>query len=438
MKGTLTMTRREIKRVSILEHVQKGNITLKQASENMELCYRHAKRLKSKFQEYGPEGLMHGNRGRYSQKSISKEKKRKILELFQNVYFDCNDTHFTELILERENIKISRESVRKLLRAAGIKPKRKRRPVKHHSRRPRKKQMGIMVIWDGSPHHWFGDDKPPCCLMSAIDDATGKILAAVFVKAECSSGYLKLLYKIIEKWGIPMSIYHDGHSSLIRFDDNWSLQEQKQGYQFPTHVGRVLEELGIRTILAHSAQAKGRVERPFGVLQDRLIVELRLAGITTPDAANPWLDDYYIDRYNERFSIVSTHKGATFRKIGKRALYYYIAFAYEAVVSNDNCVRLGGLFIDIPRNPINRRSYAKCKVLVKQHIDGKWTVWFQNKKIAFYPQTEFKAPVRSWKHSSARKKDSTKGAKEAFQVYIASKPASPERGHFHFAVEGTY
>jgi len=291
----------------------------------------------------------------------------------------------------------------------------------------------MMVQWDGSPHKWFGPDRSACCLMAAIDDAEGKMLGAVFVPAESSEGYLRLLEMMLRNHGAPLSIYHDRHSSLVRTDDYWTLEEQLQGFQYPTHVGRVLDELGVTSIPAYSPQAKGRIERLFGILQDRMIVEMRLAGITNMDAANKWMEEVYMERHNAKFAKPAPKEGSVFRKMSKKEIHHSVAFAYEAVVANDNCVRLGGIIIDIPPGK-NGTGCAKQKVMARQHLNGTWSVWKGDKQIAAHKATEFKQPFRSWKQKKYR---TASKAKEALQVYIASKPASAKRGHFPLAVRGT-
>jgi hypothetical protein len=138
-----------------------------------------------------------------------------------------------------------------------------------------------MVLWDGSPHPWFGSKDPPCCLIAAIDDAKGKLLAARFFLFEGAFGYLWLLKRIAKQYGMPLTIYQDRHGALYRNDFHWTLEEQLAGRQEPTQVGWALEALGIRPIAALSPQAKGRIEKLFGTLQDRLGAELRLEGIHT-------------------------------------------------------------------------------------------------------------------------------------------------------------
>ena len=434
MMGDIVMSRKELQRVRVMERVIAGALTLVEASMYLGVSYRQSKRLKGKYQSRGPVGMIHGNRGRKPSNSLEQSLKEQIRTLSQSKYKNTNDIHFTEILEEREGITISRETVRKIRRSSGQKAKRKRRASKHRSRRPRKASQGMLVQWDGSHHWWFGNDRPPCCLLAAIDDADSKLLAAMFVPEETSEGYLRLLRNLLLKHGIPMGIYHDRHTIFVRTDDSWTIEEQMLGRQYPTHVGRVLEELNICSVQAFSPQAKGRVERSFGTLQDRLIAELALEGISDMTEANNWLGRVFIRRYNRRFAKKPESVSSAFRKISKPEIYHYVSYAYEAVVGNDNCVRLGGLVIDIPK-PAHRMSYAKKKVVVKQHVDGKWTVWDGDNKIASYKSTPFKEPLRSYKIRSGKER---RFGKHALQVYINSKPATPDRGHFPVAIRGTY
>src|SRR4030067_1936681 len=161
MKGDIVLSQKEIQRVRVMEQVMNGAVTLVQASEFIGVSYRQAKRLKGCYRSRGPEGVIHGNRGREPSNALDESKKELILSLSSGKYAECNDSHFTEMLKEREGIIISRESIRKLRRSNGQKPKRKRRPVKHKSHRPRKECQGMLVQWEGSPHHWFGEGQPP-------------------------------------------------------------------------------------------------------------------------------------------------------------------------------------------------------------------------------------------------------------------------------------
>ena len=297
------MGQKQLQRWHLMKMVEVGKITLKEASERIGVSYRQAKRIGRAIREKGMKGLVHGNRGRPSNHRIKKSLRGKVLELSKGVYWDFNDTHFTEKLRECEGVALSRETVRKLRREAGMGPKRRRRAPKHRKRRERMAREGWMVLWDGSPHRWFGPDRPPCCLMAAIDDATGKLLAASFFPFEGSSGYLWLLKEMVKKYGIPMIIYQDRHGALHRNDHHWSLEEQLAGRQEPTQVGLALEALGIRPIPALSPQAKGRVKRLFATLQDRLMAKLRLKGIETIQEANSFLQWIFLKDFNRRFAV---------------------------------------------------------------------------------------------------------------------------------------
>jgi transposase len=412
------MSQRELQRVGLLTGVLEGQVPLQEAAGLMGVCYRQAKRLKAVLVRAGPGGLAHGNRGRSPTNRIGAEVRAKVLALSREKYADFNDTHFAEMLAEREGIEVSRDWVRRVRRETGIGPKRRRRSQRHHRRRPRKEQAGAMMLWDGSPHRWFGEDRRPCCLMAAVDDATSRLLWGRFEQAETSLGYLRLLREVVDRHGIPASVYQDRHSALFRNDDHWSLEEQLRGEQDPTQVGRALQALGIVAIPALSPQAKGRVERLFGTLQDRLIAEMRLAGIETIEKANRWLSEVFIDRYNRRFSLKPASKRSLFRRPGRLDLEVALSFFYEAKVGHDNAVRIGGLVIDVPPGP-GGRGYAKKRVEVRQLLDGSWRVMAEGKTIATHPPTELNAPTR------ARTRRRAKGAADWTWVYRASAPLDP-------------
>jgi len=326
--------------------------------------------------------------------------RKKVVAWAEGPYAGFNDTHLTEILAEREGVTIGRETLRTILRAAGLRAKRKRRPPRHRKRRERSPQKGLMVLWDGSPHPWFGPERPKATLMAAVDDADGELLCAFFAREETSLAYLQLLESLATSHGLPASIYHDRHSALHRNDDSWSLEEQLAGKQRPTQVGQALEELGIESIPALSPQAKGRVERLFGVLQDRLLAEMRLDGITTPEAANRYLEDSWIQRYNHRFQRKPASAESAYRTSKDLDLKKILSFRYQATVLNDNTVHLGGLLIDIPPGP-RGRSYAKARVEARQHLDGSWSVYYHEKLIAQASPTPLAQPKRARRASQS-------------------------------------
>jgi transposase len=415
-RDIIGMSQRERQRYHLLKMVIGGRITLREASSVIGVSYRQAKRLKKKLKTLGAKGLVHGNRGRPSTRALPPELATRIIELSQKTYATFNDTHFTEKLNEIEGITVSRDMVRRLRRANGIKPKRRRRARRHFKRRPRKPQEGMMVLWDGSPHRWFGNDRSPCCLMAAIDDAKGTLCEAFFLPYECSYGYLKLLQRMVTTYGIPASIYQDRHSTLHRNDDHWTLEEQLKGEQDPTQVGGALKSLGITPIFALTPEAKGRVERLFGVLQDRLIAEMGLMGITDMDAGNRFLTEQFIDEYNRRFGVAAELCQKAWRRVPKGLdIDRAISFHYQAVVGNDNTVRLGGMVIDIPEGP-QRRGYAKAKVEVDQLLDGSWRVYYKDTLIAHTDPSPLQEPIRA----KRRRKSHVRAASDEQWVYMAS------------------
>jgi transposase len=398
--------------------VEGGKITLGEAAKKIGVSYRQAKRIRRALRIKGVKGIIHGNTGRIPWNRTTDCIRQRVIEFSRELYRDFNDMHFTEELSEDQKIELSRETVRKLRRRVGIEPKRRRRAPGHRKRRERKAQEGAMVLWDGSPHHWLGPDHPACCLMAAIDDATGKLLVARFFPFEGSSGYLWLLRELVKRHGIPLVMYHDRHGSLHRNDSHWSLEEQLAGRQEPTQVGLALEALGIESIAALSPQAKGRIERLFGTLQDRLIAELGLEGVQSLEAANRFLK-VFISRFNRRFAVCPRESEKAWRKVPLELdLDRMISFRYRSVVGNDNSVRIGGLILDLPPGP-HRRSYAKAHVELRQLLNGAWRVYYQDQVIAKHPSTELRDPVRALKHSRH-----IKGASHEQWVYLASAPPS--------------
>ena len=419
MKGDrLVVSQRELQRWQLMGLVEVGKITLGEAAVTMGVSYRHAKRIRARVKVEGVKGVVHRNRGRPSPRRTPEPIRERVLELSWGPYEGFNDSHFTEQLVDHYGIALSRETVRKLRRAAGIAAKQKHKARRHRKRRERKAQEGLMVLWDGSPHQWFGPEHPPCCLLPALDDATGKVLAARFFPFEGSAAYLWLLHRVVSDYGIPLSIYQDCHGALRRNDSHWSLQEQLAGRQEPTQVGMALESLGIEPIFALSPQAKGRIERLFGTLQDRLIAELKLAGISTMEAANAFLETTFIAEFNRRFAVAPRESQKAWHRLPQGLdLNRIISFHYRATVGNDNTVKLGGIVIDIPEGPC-RRSYAKAKVEVRQLLDGSWRIYYGDTLIATHPSTALREPLRALQ----RKKYHTKGAQSYCWVYLASAP----------------
>jgi transposase len=376
------MSERQWKRLDAVERIGRGALTSGEAAAALGLSVRQVRRLRRGVEKRGREGVVHGNTGRAPAHRVAEKVRVRIVELRRTKYGGFNDHHFTEKLGAVEGVEISRASVQRLLRAAGIGPRRKRRAPKHRRRRDRKPQAGLMILWDGSRHDWLEGRGPMLCLMGAVDDATGELLpGAHFVEQECAAGYLTVLHAIAAEKGRPWSAYMDQHGSLKRNDAHWTLAEELRGVQAPTQVGQALQALEIEGIYALSPQAKGRVERLWGTLQDRLVSELRLVGARTVEQANTGLARYRPE-HNRRFAIRPADTVPAWRPVRRGTdLERLCSFAYEATVLNDNTVRLAGLIIDVPPGP-RQRSYAGARIELRQLLDASWRVYLGDTLIA--------------------------------------------------------
>ena len=288
-EDTLTMSRKEVPRAGLVKAALAGQITNAQGAVALGLSVRQFQRLKRRFQRAGPRGLLHAGRGRRSSRALPPQLRARVAKLLQTVYRDVNDCHVTEKLREVEGLPVGRESVRQIRRALGLPAKHRRRPRSHRARRTPAAQPGALVLVDGSDHDWLEGRGPRLTLVGMLDDATGHPLALHFRPEEDLHGYLTLLAQLATDHGLPLAFYGDRLNVFVRNDAHWSLEEQLQGAQHPTQFGRILRELGIGYIAAGSPQAKGRIEKLWGTLQDRLVVELRLRGIATREAANAFL-----------------------------------------------------------------------------------------------------------------------------------------------------
>ena len=400
----LRVSQREIHRMHVVRLTMEGRETVGRAARLLGISPRQMKRLRRKMKERGVEGLLHGNRGKAAWNKTASEKIEKLLELAQGRYQGLNDTHLSEKLKEKEKIAVSRATVRTILRQAGIAAVRKRGVKRHYKRRERKAQEGALLLWDGSPHHWFGDQPGQCNLTAVIDDATGALLHGVFTVEEDAQSYLVCLRQILLEKGIPLALYMDRHGIFRRNDDHWSLQEQLAGEQTPTQVGQALRELGIEPIFALSPQAKGRVERLFNTLQDRLVQELRLAEISTPQEATSFVNGPFKADFNTRFAKPARESQTAWRLLPRGLDVDRIcSFSYQATVGNDNAVRLGGIILDIPPGP-RHRGYAKARVEVRHLLDGRWRVYSKNEMLLETTPPVVQAPLRTLRRRQRRTK----------------------------------
>jgi transposase len=376
----ITLTMQDEKRLDVIQRVYRDELTVVQAALVMGVSERQCYRVKARVGKVGAKGVVHGNRGRRCKRKTKEKTVGRVVELARGKYQGFNDHHLTEKLKEQEQIELSREKVRRILRAEGIASPRKRRGIKHRSRRERRASEGMMLQVDGSPHDWLQGRGPPLCLIGAIDDATNKVMGAFFTQAESSWGYFTLFSDTFRQYGLPQSIYSDCHS-VFWTDREATIDEQLLNKRPTTEVGRGLEELGVTLILAHSPQAKGRIERLWNTFQDRLVSELRLAKAKTIEQAQAVLERY-LPVHNRKFSMPATAEPA-WRKVSSLLIERALCFKQQRTVAKDNTVTFEGTVFQIPKtSPL--RSHANKRIDVHVLLDGAVEFFYKSEKIATF------------------------------------------------------
>jgi len=375
MKGdSITLTTTEQRRLIVLNHLGAGALSNEGAAQLLHLSVRQVQRLHADYRVRGAAALAHGNRGRRPAHALDPEVARRVVELATDTYAGFNQQHLTEMLNEHEGLDLSRTTVHRILTAAGLRTPRRRRSPRHRQRRDRYPREGMLLQIDASRHDWLEGRGPRLSLVGAIDDATSKVPWATFREQEDAQGYFELMRQVVVRRGIPMAVYSDHHSIFwLTKDKELTLEQQFEGRRQPTQFGRLLEELGVELILAYSPQAKGRVERLWGTLQDRLTSELRLAGAATREQAQDVLI-HSLPRHNRRFAVPAPDPELAWIPWPKdRHLDEFFCFKYRRVVDKDHTVRFGSHLLDIPVNP--GQSLARARVTVHEGFDGSLAVF---------------------------------------------------------------
>ena len=344
------MGNRDARRLGLIHAALQGRVTNGEGAAALGLSVRQFKRLRRQVRQHGARGVVHGNRGRPSTRRLAEPTRQRVHELLTGEV-KVNDHHLAELVSE-EGLPVSPASVRRERRRLKLAPKRRRRPPRHHRRRERAARRGALVLIDGSPHPWFTDAGASYSLLGAIDDATGEILALTFRPTEDLHGYVTLLRDLIRTHGMPLALYGDRSGILVRNDRHWTLEEELAGRQTPPQFGRMIEDLAIRFIAATSPQAKGRIERLWGTLQDRFATELRLKGLDPLARATAYIPAFIV-RHNRRWACDPREACTAFRA-APRDLDRLLACRYRRVVARDNTVSIPGRWAQVPPGPHHR------------------------------------------------------------------------------------
>jgi hypothetical protein len=374
-KDVLEMSQRERDVLKVMSLVLKGERTQAEAARLLGRSVRQVRRLQRRLEGRGDGGVVHGLRGRPSNRAVDEAVRERVLGLYREHYAGFGPTLAAEKLLEGHELPVGRETLRQWLLAAGLwTPKRRR--DRHRSRRQRKACFGEMVQADGSEHDWLEGRGPRMVLVGMIDDATSRVVAR-FYPAETTEAYLDLVGRWVRKYGRPLAWYSDRHS-VFRADEVVGGER----LAVPTQFSRALGELGIGLISANSPQAKGRVERLWGTAQDRLVKELRLAGAATLERANAVLEAKFLPWFNRRCTVKAASGNDAHRPLGKaHDLAAILSVQETRVVANDYTIRFGGRAYQLlpPVWPGQRGG----KVTVERRLDGSMRVRFKHRYLEY-------------------------------------------------------
>lgn len=363
----ITLGDKELERLLVVNQVKERIITQAEAAERLGLSIRQIRRVLKRIASEGAEGIKSRPKG--GNRAFGDEFKRQVLACVTTHYHDFGPTFASEKLQSRDNLRVNRETLRQWMIEAELWKGRTRKKARIHQSRERRPRFGELVQIDGSHHAWFETRGSKCCLLVFIDDATGHILGLHFSKGETTMGYLKLIQHHLENYGRPIAYYSDKHSVF-----KTTRTQNTDGYLQDTQVHRALRELRIELILANSSQAKGRVERVNLTLQDRLIKEMRLRGISSIEEANEYAPEFMID-YNKKFAILPADSEDAHRPVvqGKEKLRRILSIQSQRKLTKNLEFSMGGKIYQIQTKTTGYRLRYKT-VNICKHIDDSMEV----------------------------------------------------------------
>jgi transposase len=354
---------RMIKFTSVLSRYEAAELSQLEAAELLGVGERTFRRWRQRYEEEGAPGLLDRRLGKASGKRVPVDREAEVEALYRTRYSGFTAKHFHEHLVQRHGFAWGYTWTKTFLHSKGLLERAERRGA-HRRKRPRRPMPGMMLHQDASRHAWLGG-QPALDLIVTLDDATSAILSAFLVEEEGTASTFRALEEVFGRHGLPLSLYTDRGSHYFYTPEAGGKVDRSR----LTQVGRALDHLGVEHIAATSPQARGRSERAFHTLQDRLTKELALAKITMIDAANAYLQDIYIPAHNGRFAIEAEQKGSAFIAIPGIDLGEILCVQEERQVGNDNCVSFNRLKLQIPASPL-RPHFVKARVKVRQYHDG--------------------------------------------------------------------
>ena len=377
----IALSQRERDRVKVLHEVERKHLRQRKAAERLGLSARQVRRLLRRVKREGDRGLIHRLRGRPSNRRIPGSRQRRIVAEVQRRYRDFGPTLACEH-LARQGLGVSRETLRQWLIQAGLWKPRRQRVEAVHVWRERRAAFGELVMMDSSEFRWLEERGPTLQLIAMIDDATSRFWGRL-VEHDSTEENLRTLQDWLRRYGRPEALYTD-RGSVFAVNRLAPLDEQLAGEPAQSQFGRALRELDIRWIAAHSPQAKGRIERLFGTLQDRLVKEMRLAGVSTIEQANRFLQDVFVPFWEQRFTVAPRQSQEAHRSLGRNRLEQILSVRESRAVANDYSLRWQGHRWAIPRAEV-RPGLRGARVQVERRLDGSLWVRFRDGYLSLTP-----------------------------------------------------
>ena len=363
----IALSQRERDRLKVLHEVQQKQLTQLTAAERLKVSDRHVRRMLLRLRERGDRSLVHGLRGRPSNRKLPAQLEQNILARLRQRYADFGPTLAAEHLAE-EGFAVSRETLRKWMTKAALWRPRCQRVKKIHVWRERRASFGELVMQDSSPFRWLEDRGPACQLIALIDDATSRIWGR-FTEQDTTEENLRTLEGWLRRYGRPLAHYTD-KASIFRKAGPQPLAEQLRGDALRTQFGRALNELGIEWIAAHSPQAKGRIERLFETLQDRLVKEMRLAGIDSIQGANHFLEMRFLPEWEQRFTVTARNPRDVHRRLGREQhLEEILSVRVARKVAQDHTVSWDGNRWGVAREEVCA-GLRGAAVEIERRLDG--------------------------------------------------------------------
>lgn len=365
----MALSEKERDRLKVLHEVEQGHLKQAQGAEQLGMSERGFRKLLKRFREKSDSAVVHGLRGRRSNRRLKEELAQRALEAVERRYRDFGPTLAAEYLAKDLQIHLSHETLRQLLIREGRWKAKPRQIREVHMWRPRRSCQGELVQWDTSIHAWLEERGPTkMYLIALIDDATSRLFAR-FVPADSTEHHMRVLWAYVERHGRPQAVYTD-RASVFQPTLARGWKEEEPGPKTETQMGRAFRELGIEWIAAQSPQAKGRIERSFGTLQDRLVKGLRQAGANTLEQANRYLEEEFLPDWDERFGVKAASEVDAHRPLGEvLKLESILSWAEQRQVTNDYTVSWEAQHWQIPKEAVGA-GLRRSKVRIESRLDG--------------------------------------------------------------------